>query len=208
MQVRTVLRGLVVTTVLAVLAAMLPQLASAGPKGASGRYLVVARSSADYGALRAKAVREGARVLRDLPQAKTLVVSATASARSSLAADRRTVGVARDQVRRLIPERNKPNLSAPGLRSATQLKAKAPAATTAAGINPDPAFDYKGLLWDYRRIGLPQGWKTTAGSRAVTVAVSDTGLDFTHSELAPKVTRVVDFTGSEDPPIDNQTSKD
>ena len=116
MQVRTVLRGLVVTTVLAVLAAMLPQLASAGPKGASGRYLVVARSSADYGALRAKAVREGARVLRDLPQAKTLVVSATASERNSLAADRRALGVAKDQRRELTSERSKPNLSAPGLR--------------------------------------------------------------------------------------------
>ncbi|MFL6184587.1 MAG: S8 family serine peptidase [Actinomycetes bacterium] len=201
MQVRTVLRGLVVTTVLAVLAAMLPQLASAGPKGASGRYLVVARSSADYGALRAKAVREGARVLRDLPQAKTLVVSATASERNSLAADRRALGVAKDQRRELTSERSKPNLSAPGLRGATQLKAKAPAATSAAGINPDPAFDYKGLLWDYRRIGLPQGWKTTAGSPKVTVGVADTGLDFTHRELRSKVKRVIDFTGLEDPPI-------
>jgi subtilisin family serine protease len=201
MQVRTVLRGLVVTTVLAVLAAMLPQLASAGPKGANGRYLVVARSSADYGALRAKAVREGARVLRDLPQAKTMVVSAPSSARSSLAADRRTVGVARNQIRRLTAERNSaPNLSAPGLRGATRLKAKAPAATKVSGINPDPAFDYKGLLWDYHRIGLPKGWKTTAGSRKVTVGVADTGLDFTHRELRNKVKRVIDFTGLEEAP--------
>jgi lantibiotic leader peptide-processing serine protease len=202
MQVRTVLRGLVITTVLAVLAALLPQMASAGPRGASGRYLVVARSSADYAALRAKAVKEGARVLRDLPQANTLVVNAPASARSSLAADRRTLGVAHDQVRRLSSEPSgAPNLSAPGLQGATQLKAKAPAATTAAGINPDPAFDYKGLLWDYRRIGLPRGWKTTAGSRKVTVGVADTGLDFTHRELRNKVKRVIDFTGLEDPPI-------
>ena len=35
----------------------------------------------------------------------------------------------------------------------------------------------------------------------VTVAVSDTGLDFTHAELAPKVTRVVDLTDLEDPPL-------
>jgi lantibiotic leader peptide-processing serine protease len=201
MKVRVVLRGLVVATVLAMLAALLPQLATAAPKGTSGRYLVVARSSADYAGLRAKAVKAGARVLRDLPQAKTIVVNASASARSALAADRRTLGVAKDQVRQITSERNKPNLSAPGLRSATQLKAKAPAATTAAGINPDPAFDYKGLLWDYRRIGLPQGWKTTAGSSAVTVGVADTGLDFTHVELAPKVKRVIDFTGLEDPPV-------
>jgi lantibiotic leader peptide-processing serine protease len=201
MQVRTVLRGLVITTVLAVLAALLPQMASAGSKGASGRYLVVARSWADYTGLRAKAVKEGARVLRDLPQANTIVVSAPASARSSLAADRRTLGVARDQVRRLTSERNKPNLSAPGLQGATRLQAKAPAATTAAGINPDPAFDYKGLLWDYRRIGLPRGWKTTAGSGKVTVGVADTGLDFTHRELRNKVKRVIDFTTLENPPI-------
>jgi subtilisin family serine protease len=201
MQVRTVLRGLVVATVLAVLAALLPQLASAGPRGASGRYLVVARSSADYTGLRAKAVKEGARVLRDLPQAKTFVVSAPASARSSLAADRRTLGVARDQVRRLTSERNQPNLSAPGLRGATRVNATAPTATTAVGINPDPAFDYKGLLWDYRRIGLPRGWRTTAGSGKVTVGVADTGLDFTHRELRNKVKRVIDFTGLENPPI-------
>jgi lantibiotic leader peptide-processing serine protease len=201
MQVRTVVRGLVVTTVLAVLAAMLPQLASARSQGASGRYLVVARSSADYGALRAKAVREGARVLRDLQQANTIVVSASAAAHSALAADRRALGVAKDQRRQLTSERSKPNLSAPGLRGATQLKAKAPAATRAAGINPDPAWDYKGLLWDYRRIGLPQGWKTTAGSPKVTVGVADTGLDFTHRELRSKVKRVVDFTGLEDPPV-------
>jgi hypothetical protein len=54
---------------------------------------------------------------------------------------------------------------------------------------------------DYRRIGLPRGWKTTAGSGAVTVGVSDTGLDFTHAELAPKVKRVVDLTDLEDPPL-------
>ena len=81
------------------------------------------------------------------------------------------------------------------------MRLPAAAAAKAAGINPDPAFDYKGLLWDYGRIGLPQGWKTSAGSSAVTVGVADTGLDFTHVELAPKVKQVVDFTQTEDPPI-------
>jgi hypothetical protein len=75
------------------------------------------------------------------------------------------------------------------------------AAAGSAGINPDPAFDYKGLMWDYGRMGLPKGWRTTAGSPKVTVAVSDTGLDYTHSELAPKVERVIDFIQFEDPPF-------
>src|SRR5918999_1765412 len=201
MRVRSVLRGLVVATILAMLGALLPQLASAAPEKASGRYLVRARSSADYTALRAKAVKEGARVLRDLKQVNTMVVRAPEAARSSLAADRRTLSVARTQVRKLAAEVGAPNLDNPGLKGATRLKAKAPAAPPAAGITPDPAWDYKGLLWDYRRIGLPQGWKTSAGSSKVTVAVADTGLDFTHAELAPKVKQVIDFTGMEDPPI-------
>ena len=201
MKVRTVLPALVVTTILAMLAALLPQMAAAAPEKASGRYLVKARSAADYAGLRAKAVKEGARVVRDLRQVNTMVLRAPAAARNSLAADRRTLGIARSGVRRITADVGAPNLDSPGLRGATRLKAKAPAATTAAGVNPDPAWDYKGLLWDYRRIGLPQGWKKSAGSSKVTVGVADTGLDFTHHELAPKVKQVVDFTGMEDPPI-------
>ena len=41
---------------------------------------------------------------------------------------------------------------------------------------------------------MTDAWKVTAGDPAVTVGVADTGLDFTHSELAPKVSAVVDFT--------------
>jgi subtilisin family serine protease len=205
MKVRTVLRVLVVATILALLAAMLPQLASAAPKGASDRYLVRARSSADYAGLRAKAVQSGARVLRDLPQLHMMVVRASAAAHSSIAADRRAAGVARDRLQRVAVDEpaGAPNLSKPGVLGGAQVRLPAAAAAkaAAAGINPDPAWDYKGLLWDYRRIGLPEGWKTTAGSPAITVGVSDTGLDFTHAELAPKVTRVVDLTDLEDPPL-------
>jgi subtilisin family serine protease len=51
-------------------------------------------------------------------------------------------------------------------------------------------------------MGLPQGWRETAGSPRVTVAVADTGLDYTHAELAPKVAQVVDLTVLEgDEPI-------
>jgi lantibiotic leader peptide-processing serine protease len=206
MKVRTVLRALVVTTILAMLAALLPQLAAAAPEKSSGRYLVRARSAADYAGLRAKAVNSGARVLRDLPQLRAMVVSAPAAARSSLAADRRTLGVARDRIQKVAVEEptGAPNLTKPGTLGGAQVRLPAGAATKAAagpGINPDPAWDYKGLLWDYRRIGLPRGWKKTAGSAKITVGVSDTGLDFTHPELAPKVKQVVDLTTLEDPPL-------
>jgi len=96
---------------------MLPQLASAAPKGASDRYLVRARSSADYAGLRAKAVQSGARVLRDLPQLHMMVVRASTAAHSSIAADRRAAGVARDRLQRVAVDEpaGAPNLSKPGV---------------------------------------------------------------------------------------------
>jgi subtilisin family serine protease len=181
--------------------------AAPSPKASSGsdRYLVVARRAADYQALRAKAVSEGATVTQDIPALRTLAIQGSGSVRSSLASDSRTLGVATDHLRQIAStERPEPHLSAPGLRSATRLRAPSAgreAAGRAGRIDPDPAWDYKGLLWDYRRMGLPQGWNTTAGSKAVTVGVADTGLDFTHSELASKVVKVIDFTGLEDPPV-------
>jgi lantibiotic leader peptide-processing serine protease len=191
--------------VITVLAALLATPVSAAPSAndGAGRYLVVARSAGDYGPLRATAVRQGAKVLREIPQIKAMVVSAPETVRSSLAGDRRALGVARDRLQRVSIEdpAGTPNLSKPGALGGAQVRLPAAAAAKAAGINPDPAWDYKGLLWDYRRIGLPQGWKTTAGSSAVTVGVADTGLDFTHAELAPKVKQVVDLTTLEDPPL-------
>jgi len=188
---------------LVVLAAMLPGTSLAAPKGKSGRYMVLARNSADYNALRAKALSAGAKVVRDMPQVGTLVVNAPDSVRSSLSADPRAMGVVTDHVQQIAPvdERHVSHLSAPGLRSATRLRAPASARVRAAGITPDPALGIPGLQWDFGRIGLPRGWRTSAGSPAVTVAVADTGLDFTHSELASKVTQVVDLTQTEDPPI-------
>ena len=197
MQPRTKFRVVAVLAVLTVMTALLAAPSSAAPaaKGVSGRYLVLARSAADLGALRAKAVADGARVVRTIPQINAMVVRASAATKGRLAADSRAKGVATDRL--TAPDtvdRAKPDLSAPGLRSAQRIAAKAAASAKAAGINPDPAWDYKGLLWDYRRMGLPAGWKKTAGSPAVTVGVADTGLDYTHVELASKVVRVFDFT--------------
>jgi hypothetical protein len=194
---RTVFRVAAVVTVLSAMAALLVTPSSAAPsaQGGSGRHLVRARSAADLAGLRAKAVAEGAKVVRTIPQINTMVVKASAAAKGRLAADRRAAGVATDRLTSPdTVDRAKPDLSGPGLRSAQRVRVNAAAAARAAGIDPDPAWDYKGLLWDYRRMGLPRGWRETAGSPRVTVAVADTGLDYTHSELAPKVARVIDLT--------------
>jgi subtilisin family serine protease len=193
-----VFRVVAVTAILTVLAGLLaaPSFAAPPAREASGRYLVLARSAADLGALRAKAVADGAKVVRAIPQINAMVVTASAATKGRLAADSRARGVATDRLTSPDTiERAKPDLSAPGLRGARRVAAPAAAAAAkAAGINPDPAWDYKGLLWDYRRMGLPAGWERTAGSPAVTVGVADTGLDYTHAELASKVVQVIDFT--------------
>ncbi len=208
MRARSLVRVAVMLTVLAVLMTMVQSASFAAPKAASkgdaGRFMVVAKNAADYNALRVKALRGGAKVVADMPQIRTLAVSGSAGVRASLAADSRTKNVASDHIIKVAqadPNAVR-NLAAPGLRSAKRISAKVSKGTTAAaGITPDPAFNVPGLQWDFPRIGLPQGWNTSAGSNAVTVAVADTGLDFTHAELAPKVRQVVDFTGTEDPPI-------
>ncbi len=204
MRARGLLRGLVVAAILAVIAALLPAASFASPtRGdkASGRFLVVAKSRADYGALKAKAVSSGAKIVREVPQLGTLVVQAPAAARSSIAADSHASAVAADHIRKVSQaEPSKPNLAAPGLRGAHKVvRAPGAKARAASGITPDPGFE--GLQWDYPRIGLPKGWNTTAGSPDVTVGVADTGVDFTHAELASKVTQVIDFTTDEDPPL-------
>ncbi|HEY7274042.1 MAG TPA: S8 family serine peptidase, partial [Actinoplanes sp.] len=163
----------------------------------------MARTAADYGAVRDTAIHAGARVIRDMPQLRTFVAVGSAAARAKVNADARTLGTSADHVRTLQSEdRPAPNLTSPGLRGAQAVRLPdSVAAAEKAAVNPDPAFDYKGLQWDFRRIGLPQGWRTTAGKPGVTVGVADTGLDFTHADLAPNIRRVVDFTQSEDPPL-------
>ena len=98
MKGRRLVRVAVVMTVLAVLAAMVQgtslALSRTTSKGASGRFLVVAKNPADYDSLRVKALRGGAKVVKDMPQIGTLLVRAPDSVRSSLASDSRTRGIA------------------------------------------------------------------------------------------------------------------
>ena len=185
-------------------AALVSGPAEAAPQSASasGRYLVTARSAADYAGLRDSMVRNGAKVVSELPQINTFVISGSTDARSRAQADPRVEAVAADHIATIdSAERPAPNLDAPGLRSARNVALPADSPAAQAGINPDPAFDHPGLQWDFRRIGLPQGWQTTAGRPDVTVGVADTGLDFTHTDLKQNIDRVIDFTATEDPPL-------
>ncbi|MFP5347572.1 MAG: S8 family serine peptidase [Actinomycetes bacterium] len=167
---------------------------AARPSG--GSFLVVARDASRLPALRKEVADRGGRVVDVVPGLNLLEVRGDAALRASLAADSAVTGIGTNEVR-TIAIADPANLGphAPGLRSAqTVAVPKAASGTTAAGVRPDPGFHVQGLQWDYGRMGLPSGWGTTAGDPAVTVGVADTGLDFTHRELASQVAQVQDFS--------------
>jgi serine protease len=50
-----------------------------------------------------------------------------------------------------------------------------------------PNDAYYSQLWGMPKIGAPAAWDTTTGSRSTVVAVVDTGIDYTHPDLADNV---------------------
>ncbi len=51
--------------------------------------------------------------------------------------------------------------------------------------------------WGLARIQAPQAWEITHGSRAVPIAILDTGIDTTHPDLAGKIIMNKNFTASQ-----------
>lgn len=170
---------------------------------AGERTVVAAKSDGDYGALRAEAVARGARIVKEIPEIGVFVVNADASAKAAIGASVHADSIGRDRLVRIIPK----NMAAEfyGAKQPNPLLAKR-LNTNAGGsgstvVGPDPANALTGLLWNLDRVGAPDAWKVTEGNRGVTVGVADTGLDYTHPELAARVNSVVDLTTTEDPPI-------
>jgi subtilisin family serine protease len=157
-----------------------------------GQFVAVAASDADYAGLKADVEAAGGRVVRELPQVGTLVLKAPKAAKARLAASVHAAGVASDHIETIVP---------PEAAGRTPQHRVRTADAASAAPTPDPAFSDPGSDVEQQRVNMPDAWTATAGDPAVTVGVADTGLDFTHSELAPKITSVVDFTTTEDPPI-------
>lgn len=187
--------ALVATATIGALGTPLAANAASTPSTQPSRYVVVAASDADYAAVRAQATKDGAKV-HDLHGTRTLAIEATPAVAQRLDASPLTTSVVRDHIVKLIdPEWTQAN----GAPTLSARRAVRPSSRRAAP--QDPAYGLDGLMWNQSRIRSPQANAVTYGSQAVTVAVADTGLDYTHSELKGKVKANVDFTATENPPI-------
>jgi lantibiotic leader peptide-processing serine protease len=179
---------------------LVPVSVASAAQQAPNRYVAVAKSDADYVRLRAEILAAGGKIVRENPQINMLTVSmpggqAGVQAQSRLAASPSIEGLARDHITQLIlPEGQKLSAARP-----TRTRVNVNGAQQV--VIPDPAFGLPGLMWNVERIRGTQSLQVQTGVPTVKVGVADTGLDYTHSELAPRMAGVVDFSAAEDPPI-------
>ena len=68
-----------------------------------------------------------------------------------------------------------------------------------AAASPDPG---QSLAWGVGKIGAPQAWSRTKGSRNVIVAVIDTGIDYNHPDLAANMWRNPNYAKTEATGVD------
>jgi len=86
--------------------------------------------------------------------------------------------------------------SCPGLRYAEPNYL----AQIADTIPSDPGWrDQYGL----KNIRAPQGWEITTGSSSVTIAIIDTGIDYSHLDLAGKIVGGIDIVNGDNNPQDD-----
>lgn len=166
---------------------------SAGAASAKHRYLVVARSAADLDGVEREARSTGATVL-PVGGSTVVAVQATADQAASLDASSLTTTVVPDRRVSLV-DRSAVATSAPTALNRQRFDGSG----RGTPVTFDPAYGLPGLMWNQDRIRSPRANTTTLGSSKVTVAVADTGLDYTHSELAGRIVGQVDFaTGTPD----------
>ncbi|HOI95407.1 MAG TPA: S8 family serine peptidase [Syntrophobacter fumaroxidans] len=165
------------------------------------RYMATAASAGEFGLLREELTRSGATIIREMPGILTFAVSIPPHRRDLArpGAISHAAGIARDGLRALVrPAMKRELLNSDGSRKSYEVKVSR---DLCSEVIPDPAFKLPGLMWNVHRVRAPAAWKTTLGSSRVLVGVADTGLDFTHTELASQVVHVKDLTADEDSPI-------
>jgi subtilisin family serine protease len=115
--------------------------------------------------------------------------STTASARADVLADHDATVVERLPLSGLVRVRLGPGTSVPAAEKALERRPEVRYAQPnhlyrIAATPNDPSFP---SLWGMTNIQAPGAWDFTTGSDAVTVAVVDTGIAYTHPDLQPNI---------------------
>jgi subtilisin family serine protease len=162
--------GLLLATTSVVLA-QAPQVAAA-PTGTESTYIVLYKSSASSAGAATTVSRAGGTLVANYQQIGVVVARSSATDfATEVAKDARVSGAA------------KTNGFATRLNDDQQASdTSSPAAATSTVNSPD---SLSGLQWDMTQIKAAQAQAINAGSSDVLVGDIDTGLDFTHPDLAP-----------------------
>ena len=166
--------------------------ASATPRKA-GRYIVRAKSDADLAELKAELSAAGATINEDFSQVGSVSVDLDAAAATKLSISSHVASMGKTQMRRLVDPEGSTTFSA----KRTRVDLGVAAAKSAPA---DPASSLPGLMWNLDRVQAAKANALSPGSKDVIVAVADTGLDFTHSELAGQIVGQADFSQTSSAP--------
>lgn len=184
--ITVLLLGLMVTSGL-----MPSRAAAAQSKGT--RYNVITKNAKAYKRAVKRAKKMGAEVVLQMKQINTLTARSTdANFATKMNKVKGVTAVGKDQARRLVrPARQteffgKPFTVPTAKPARTNVNLKG-AALAPQALQSDPATTLPGLLWQLPRIAADENgaWQLTSGDPAVIVAVEDTGVDYTHAEIAP-----------------------
>ena len=156
------------------------------------RYNVVAKNAKAYKRALRAVKKAGAQVVLEMPQIKTFAVRSTDAEFASKARQLKGVKHAgKDNTLQLFrPAMYKElfgtEMKFLGARTQPQTIQAVGKKSKANAVNADPGHSLAGLMWNLPRVGADdQTWALNSGDPAVTVATMDTGVDYTHVELAP-----------------------
>jgi subtilisin family serine protease len=151
--------------------------ASAAPASADQTYIVLYRDETSVPADAAATIaRAGGRLVANYDAIGVSIAASSSSAfRSSLRQDGR-VSDAAASARGVVRVKDRIERDAGGGET-----------NVAANAAPTDNDSLSGLQWDMRQIQAPDAHAISGGSRSVLVGDIDTGMDFTHPDLAPNV---------------------
>jgi len=92
------------------------------------------------------------------------------------------------------------NYSSPSLPSQIKGEALGNNTTSITSWPNDPYYSYQ---WDMLKMAAPSAWAVSTGSSSVTVAVVDTGVDYSHPDLAANCVSGYDFVNHDSDPMDD-----